>query len=102
MFWVISTALVLHGVTIAARGQQKNPWVRFSRICASAKNQLSFEMSWAEISFAFVLQKRFYFGFQRNESLLCSLLYCGANLINFDYILSKKKSGNAAFNLVDY
>jgi hypothetical protein len=31
--------------------------------------------------FAFVLQKQFSFGFQRNGSLLFSLLYFGANLV---------------------
>ena len=54
MFWVISTALVLQGVIIAARGPiKKSVSTDFSILCAFANNQLSFEMVSADISSAF-------------------------------------------------
>jgi hypothetical protein len=80
IFWVISTALVLQGVTIAARDQQ-NPYGFFDFI-ESAKASLILKCLELKFRLAFVLQKLRCFGFQRNGSLLCSLLYFGANLVN--------------------
>ena len=49
MFWVISTALVLHGVIISLRGPTNQPSIICSfSTSASLKSQLSFSVSWDE------------------------------------------------------
>jgi hypothetical protein len=73
MFWVISTALVLQGVTIAARGPTKKPLTRIFNFMRVGKSQFSLEISSAEISPRVCTAKLRCFGFQRNGSLLCSL-----------------------------
>jgi hypothetical protein len=73
MFWVISTALVLQGVTIAARGPTKNPLTRIFQFYESRQKPVQFEISSAEISPRVCTAKLRCFGFQRNGSLLCSL-----------------------------
>jgi hypothetical protein len=45
MFWVISTALVLQGETISARGPTKKPERLSSSNFSAANNQLSFGIS---------------------------------------------------------
>jgi hypothetical protein len=46
MFWVISTALVLHGVIMVARGPtKKSVNTDFSILLELAKSQFNFEMS---------------------------------------------------------
>ena len=51
IFWVISTALVLQGVTIAARGPiKKSVRTDLFSICASPKSQFNFEIFSALIS----------------------------------------------------
>jgi hypothetical protein len=81
MFWVISTALVLK--ELLRRGTNKK--IRqhgFFDFIESAKASLILKCLELKFRLAFVLQKLRCFGFQRNGSLLCSLLYFGANLVN--------------------
>jgi hypothetical protein len=68
------------GVIIAA-GTTKNPSTRIFYFMSRQK-PVCLEMSSAEISPCVCTAKLRCFGFQRNGSLLCSLLYCGANLVN--------------------
>ncbi len=68
MFWVISTALVLHGVIISRRGPMYQPCNSLASVClAPLNNQVSFSMSSALNAWVVPTASTVAFSFWKNE-----------------------------------